>query len=222
MHSIIEQKEIFLSTEGDQWFDRNTLSDSIKNDKIIHALQSVELSPRSVLEIGCSNGGRLDKIRETFGAKCWGIDPSSRAIEDGKEKYKGISLSVGTADRLQFEDKKFDLIIFGFCLYLCDRSDLFKIAYEADRCLTSPGAVVIYDFYPTFPYMNKYLHRNGVYSYKMDYSLMFKWNPCFSEVSNTVFSHSGLKSMDMPNEKVSVIVLKKNEQYAYLEDPWGS
>jgi len=216
-----EQKEIFSASEGDQWFNRN-LGSSVahENDKIVQTLQSIELSPKKVLEIGCSNGKRLNLIKNTFGSECWGIDPSSKAIEDGKKKYPEISMNVGTADYLQFEDNSFDAIIFGFCLYLCDRNDLFKIAYEANRCLKNEGTLVIKDFYPTFPYKNKYSHLEGVYSYKMDYSKMFKWNPCYAEVANIVYSHSGFELRDIPNEKVAIVVLRKNEQYAYPEEPF--
>ena len=221
---IKNQKQIFSASEGDQWFNRNKESYSIQNsedDKIIQLLKAIELYPRKVLEIGCSNGNRLSLFREAFNSKCWGIDPSFKAIEDGKKRYSEISLNVGTADNLPYENDSFDTVVFGFCLYLCDRNDLFKIAYEADRCLNNKGTLVIKDFYPTFPYKNKYSHLNNVYSYKMDYSKMFKWNPAYSEVANIVFSHSGFDLRDIPNEKVSVVVLRKNEHYAYPEEPFN-
>lgn len=218
-----EQKKIFIKSEGDQWFYRNRESyDSLncQNDKIINILKTLELSPKKVLEIGCSNGSRLNLIQATFNAKCQGIDPSCKAIEDGEMKFPEIALNVGTADCLSFADNSFDTVILGFCLYLCDRKDLFKIAYEVDRCLMGEGTLIIKDFSPPFPYKNKYLHYENVFSYKMDYSKMFKWNPAYTEIANLVFSHSGFKFRDIPNEKISIIVLRKNEQYAYLEEPY--
>ncbi len=218
------QKKIFLKSEADQWFDRNKeLYDSQeeKDDRIIQILKSIELLPQKVLEIGCSNGNRLALIRTVFQAECWGIDPSSKAISEGKKRFPEIALQVGTADILSFQDATFDTIIFGFCLYLCDRKDLFKIAYEADRCLKNEGTLIIQDFLPTFPYKNKYSHLSGLYSYKMDYSKMFSWNPVYSEVANIVYSHSGFKDRDIPNEKIATIVLRKNRQYAYPEEPYN-
>ena len=218
-----EQKKIFSTSEGDQWFNRNLNSNNANkdnDDKIIQTLQSIELLPNKVLEIGCSSGKRLNLIKNAFSADCWGIDPSPKAIEAGKKEYSEISLNVGTADCLPYDDNSFDIIIFGFCLYLCDRNDLFKIAYEADRCLKNEGTLVIKDFYPTFPYKNKYSHLEGIYSYKMDYSKMFLWNPSYAEVANVVYSHSGFEHRDVPNEKVAIVVLRKNEQYAYPEEPY--
>jgi len=220
----IEQKKIFMNSEGDQWFNRNEnlydLQHKGKDDKIVQTLKFIELFPKKVLEIGCSNGHNLSLIKEAFNAECWGIDPSSKAIEDGKKQFPGISLAFGTADDLFFEDNSFDTIIFGFCLYLCDRKDLFKIAYEADRCLMNEGTVIIKDFFPTFPYKNKYSHYKDVFSYKMDYSQIFKWNPAYTEVANVVFGHHGFKFRDIPNEKMAVVVLRKNDQYAYPEEPF--
>jgi len=218
------QKEIFKAGEGDRWFFRNRKSSNScrdSEDKIVNLIKSIELFPKKVLEIGCGGGHRLEIIRNGFQADCYGIDPSSKAIDDGKSRYPNISLQVGTADNLPFDADSFDMIIFGFCLYLCDREDLFKIAYEADRCLKNKGTLIIKDFYPPFAYKNKYSHHDGIYSYKMDYSRMFKWNPAYAEVSKVVFSHSGFALRDVPDEKVAIVVLRKNEQYAYPEQPFN-
>jgi len=83
-----------------------------------------------------------NKIR---GVSVMVLEPSNEAV------YQAISLGldarVGTADVIPFQDKSFDIVIFGFCLYLCDRDDLFKIAAEADRVLKTPGWLLIKDFY---------------------------------------------------------------------------
>ena len=220
---MASQKKIFKASEGDCWFQRNrnsSHSPPANEDEIVAFIKSIELVPETVLELGCSNGQRLEVIRNAFQAKCYGIDPSTKAVDEGKSKYPDISLQVGTADNLPFDDDSFDMIIFGFCLYLCDRKDLFKIAYEADRCLKNNGTLIIKDFYPPFAYKNKYSHHDSIYTYKMDYSQMFRWNPAYAEVSKIVFSHSGFALRDMPEEKVAIVVLRKNEQYAYPEEPF--
>ncbi|MBT5996066.1 MAG: class I SAM-dependent methyltransferase [Candidatus Marinimicrobia bacterium] len=225
MANRTEQKEVFLKSEADQWFDRNKESYKIRKAEgniSLQFLKSIKLSPNKILEIGCSNGNRLVLLKDTFNSDCWGIDPSSKAISEGKKMYPEISLHVGTADSLPFESDSFDTIIFGFCLYLCDRNDLFKIAYEVDRCLKNEGTLIIEDFSPPFPYKNKYSHLDGIYSYKMDYSKMFNWNPNYSEIANIAYSHSGFQERDIPNEKVSTIVLRKNSKYAYPDEPFSS
>lgn len=189
----MSQKNVFLEGEGDAWFQRNRYGlnniDSSK-DMIIRALGFLTVRGHmKILEIGCSNGSRLQLIKEKLiDVECFGIDPSIEAIEDGK-KSNILNLQVGTADRLPFNGDFFDIIIFGFSLYLCDRKDLFKIAYEADRCLCDNGYLIIKDFQPSFPYMNNYSHFEGISSYKLDYSKMFSWNPVYTEIFNVVFSH---------------------------------
>jgi ubiquinone/menaquinone biosynthesis C-methylase UbiE len=216
------QKEKFKNGEGDSWFRRNnkTLETQTSDDRIANILQSIELAPKKVLEIGCCDGQRLDLIRMRLQADCHGIDPSSEAIATGKERFPEISLQVGTADNLPFSDGEFDLVIFGFCLYLCDRNELFKIALEADRCLQDKSSLVIHDFYPPFPYRNKYAHLDGIYSYKMNYVRMFTWNPAYTEIYNTVYSHSGYALRDVPDERIAIVVLRKNEESAYAEEPF--
>jgi hypothetical protein len=52
----------------------------------------------------------------------------------------------------------------------------------------------------------------------MDYSKMFNWNPEYSEIANIVYSHSGFKDRDIPDEKVATIVLRKTEEYGYPDN----
>ncbi len=199
---MAHQKNIFFNGEGDQWFLRNR-NNLLGSSDIIKAITSTNIIPKKVLEIGCSNGYILNDINKLFNCECYGIEPSVIAIADGK-KFNNINLQVGTADNLPFEDNSFDVIIFGFCLYLCDRKDLFKIAYEADRCLNSGGFIIIKDFFVSKPYKNAYKHKEGVYSYKMDYSKMFSWNPSYNLISNTI-----LNDDDIADNKISIAVLNK-------------
>lgn len=213
------QKKIFIDGEGDQWHLRNNKSQS-SEDIVISCLKRLEVSPQSILEIGCSNGLRLGRLASVFDALCTGIDPSAKAIEDGLKSFPKLSLKVGTADELLFPDANFDLIIFGFCLYLCDRKDLFKIAYEADRCLKDNGFLVVLDFEPPFAYKNSYVHHPEIFSYKMSYGKMFSWNPAYVEIYNEVFSHAGYINRNIPNERISIKCFQKNTESAYVLNPF--
>jgi len=221
----MNQKELFLSSEGNAWFQRNSkkLTEVDDTDIVLKAIKFAELPcPLRILEIGCADGSRLDLLNHFYkDAECYGIDPSADAIRIGKEKYK-FNLQVGTADALPFKENFFDLMLFGFSLYLCDRNDLFKIAYEADRCLCNNGYLIIKDFLPPFPYKNTYIHYEGISSYKMDYSQMFKWNPVYTEICRIISDHSGVAESNMqrkiPDERIGVTILHKNNVYAYPHD----
>ena len=128
------QKNIFLKNEGDAWFKRNYKNKYFdKKDPIIRAILKCfdknSNQKKVLLEIGCGNGNRLSWISENLNFQCYGVEPSKKAVADAN--LKNIKVIRGTADLLDFEDKKFDFVIFGFCLYLCDRSDLFQIAKES-------------------------------------------------------------------------------------------
>jgi len=217
----MSQKEVFLSGEGNAWFQRNKnkITETDDTDLVLKAIKFAELSnPSRILEIGCADGSRLNLLKQFFSnAECYGLDPSEEAIKSGKEKYK-FNLQVGTADTLPFEENYFDLILFGFSLYLCDRKDLFKIAYEADRCLCNNGYIIIKDFQPPFPYRNSYVHYEGISSYKMDYSRMFTWNPAYTEIYRVITSHSGYVQRDIPDERIGVTILHKSNVYTYPHD----
>jgi len=220
------QEDIFKNEEGDKWFERNIqssgidLEERVSKDGIIASFGFLNRSPKNILEIGCSNGWRLEGLRRIYRCNCFGIDPSLKAINHGKAEYPEIDLRVSTADDLPYQDIFFDNVIMGFCLYLCDRDKLFKIAYEADRVLKDNGNLFILDFIPDFAYRNEYRHRGNISSYKMSYKEMFLWNPAYALIYREVFSHEGREYIENPDERIGIDVLCKNIDYAYPQNPY--
>jgi SAM-dependent methyltransferase len=220
------QREAFRTSEGDAWHARNRsfmedLPERVRRDPVLRALRALELAPKSVLEVGCANGYRLEALRGLYGAECFGIEPSAAAVEDARQRFGALHVQVGTADELPFEDGRFDALIFGFCLYLCDRGDLFKIAYQADRVLADGGFLCIYDFFaPGIPYRNPYAHLPGLYSYKMDYARLFLGNPAYSSVYHSVIPEAGGPPSADPDQRIAVTVLHKNMRAAYPDNPF--
>lgn len=213
----MKQKNIFLESEGNAWFERNAkLMASRKlpeSDPLlveILNLPTIEKGTK-ILEIGCGEGGRLNWLRETYGFDCYGVEPSAQAVEVARGR--GIAAHQGTAEQMPFDDKAFDIVMFGFCLYLCDREDLFRIAYEADRVLRNPGWLLILDFYSPAPVKREYHHRPGLSSYKMDYRTLFTWNPSYTNVSHKVRHHSESIYTDDTKEWVATSVLRKNFEH---------
>jgi ubiquinone/menaquinone biosynthesis C-methylase UbiE len=212
----VKQKDIFLESEGNIWFQRNASalgsqlipeSDSLLQE--ILELPSRYPSERTkILEIGCGDGARLSWLREKRGFDCYGIEPSAQAVEVAKGR--GLAAYEGTADRLPFDEGEFDIVTFGFCLYLCDREDLFRIAYEADRVLKNPGWLLILDFFSPTPLKRDYHHRSGLFSHKMDYRTLFTWNPAYINYSHKIRGHLEHAYTDDPQEWVATSVLRKN------------
>jgi ubiquinone/menaquinone biosynthesis C-methylase UbiE len=222
----MKQSEVFLLSEGDGFYRRNhkdlaEMARQGEDDPVMKGLRALSLSPRRILEVGCSNGWRLALMNGAFGAQCFGLDPSSEAVAQGRAKHSQITLTTGTAESLPYENDAFDLVVFGFCLYLCDRQDMFRIAAEADRVLADTGFLAILDFYPPFPYRNRYHHCDGLYSYKMDYGQMFLWNPAYQLATKSVFQ-VGRGGLAPPDERLALVVLQKDMQHAFLNSPYSA
>jgi ubiquinone/menaquinone biosynthesis C-methylase UbiE len=221
--SLMTNEEEFTSKDADDWYANNKddlKKKTVNDDKIYCAIKITGIEPKHIMEIGCSNGYRLKWLFKEFNASCFGLDLSQAAIKDGKKDGTEISLQVGVAKNLPFKNDSFDLVIFGFCLYVCDRKDLFKIISEADRVLKDMGHIVIEDFYPPFPFKNKNKHKKDSYCYKMDYTKLFTCNPAYTLRHRAVSSHQGLKDVSNPDERTSVVILQKDLNSAYPENPF--
>jgi ubiquinone/menaquinone biosynthesis C-methylase UbiE len=210
---MTEQKKTFLQSEGNAWFNRNkqALAETSlpDQDRILPDLLELPLQPSmKVLEIGCGSGNRLVWLKENLALECSGIDPSAQAIEVARSR--GIDAYQGTADSLPFEKSSFDLVIFGFCLYLCDRTDLFQISQEADRVLKNQSWLVILDFFAPTPISRPYHHFSGISSYKMDCRTLFDWHPAYVCMTHKVRHHVENTYTDETQNWVSLSIFRKS------------
>lgn len=216
----LQQKEMFLTSEGDKYFERNI--SKIKQIEEIDDLYSVYLkymkSDMRILEVGCCNGHNLDYYRKQSGCSVYGIDPSDIAINAGMDTFSEINLSVGTADELPYIDEYFDFVIFGFCLYLVDRKVLSKVISEADRVLKDGGFIGITDFDSEIPKKRAYKHCSNVNSYKYDYSKIFLSFPQYSLIEKfNERSENGAFMLD-PTQRVAAVILYKNHEKSYYPE----
>lgn len=208
------QSKIFLESEGDSWYARNKSAIDAKTsfyetETIKRVLQNNANSINKILEIGCGNGAKLNDLSKYFDAEGYGIDPSKTAVSDGSISYNDLQLSVGTAADVPHENNKFDLVYFGFCLYLVDREDIFKAVSEADRVLKSGGFLSILDFDPKIRHKRPYHHKSGLFSYKTSYADFFTSGGHYYLVAKESFSHSENHFSTDSDERVSVCVLYK-------------
>lgn len=221
----MKQRDVFLETEGDAWFARNTGRPDARyepaSDRLLAEIAALVkrdpcAGPARVLEIGCGNGQRLAWLRDNLQCECSGIEPSQRATAAALSR--GLDVRQATADRLPYADGSFDVVLYGFCLYLCDREDLFRIASEGDRVLRDPGWLLIHDFYDRKPSRRAYHHRPGLFSHKMDYTSLFSWHPAYSVYSHRLSEHGSQAYTDDPGEWVAISVLRKNFRGGKAED----
>lgn len=168
-------------SEGDAWWERNKNKlPKPEDDPVLELIRINDVTPTGVLEIGCGNGWRLSEIRKRYGCPVVGIDLSQSALNDGRKRYPSVNFAYGSASHLGYFGKdQFNLVIFGFCLYLVDREDLFKVVTESDRVLADGGYLIIQDFPARIPTTVPYKHDGRLRTYKMYYPDLWLSNPSY-------------------------------------------
>ncbi len=181
----MRQSDIFLRGEGDRWLERNR-ADLGKNDPVAQIIHRLGIRPLNVLEIGCSNGWRLAALREEYGCDVMGIDPSQAASSEAIAN--GVPVFNATAAAMPIRGNGYDLVIYGFCLYLVDPVDWFKVVAEGDRVLKDNGYLIIYDFakFTDDVWGQQYVHCDGVVAYHVDFAKLWLGNPLYRETSRAM------------------------------------
>lgn len=181
------------------WYRRNKDKLTLTNDPVLAAIKNNKIDPCTSLEIGCGAYAYRVEAMQEMGFDAWGLDPAISTIEPAP-----ISLSwPGTASNLGlFHTAKFNLVIYGWCLYLTDPEDHFVIAAEGDRVLRDGGHLIIYDFHSEFPYKRPYKHLPGLFSHKCNFAKMWLGHPAYTVASRNIYGAG--------EDETMVTVLKKD------------
>lgn len=221
-----KQDDVFFEYEGDNWFARNALAlaneKKIEKDSVLNLLKNhLTNSPRKILEVGCSNGWRLNELHHRYSCSCTGIEPSEQAVASGKNLFPNINLLRGKASSLPFASHEFDLVIVSFVFHWISRDTLLQSFSEIDRVLRDDGLLVISDFLPDAPTKTKYHHlpNDDIFTFKQDYAKAFESTCLYSVFARQVFDH------DMPENKLEIpsnrrgacTLLRKSLSRAYGE-----
>jgi ubiquinone/menaquinone biosynthesis C-methylase UbiE len=215
-----DQTALFSLAEGDAWFRRNQAADTAhpgpgsRLELVEDVLGPFRAEINNVLEIGCGDGRKVERLAAFFQARGAGLDPSTEAVAAGSKRLRenndtNVALSVGTADDLPFEAGQFDLVHFGFSLYLVARERIFHSLAEADRVLRAGGFLTIFDFDPRTMHKRAYIHKPGVFSHKARYEEWFVATGHYHLVAKRSFSHASADFSKDDNERIAVSVLYK-------------
>ena len=97
------QDEIFTK-EGDAWFERNDYEPTQDYEVLEYFKTRPDYKPKKVLDIGCSDGSKLNKLNNFFNntnIDFYGIEPSQLAVNKGKERFPGLNLAQGYSHDLK-------------------------------------------------------------------------------------------------------------------------
>ncbi len=171
------QDQIFAAFEGDKWFERNK-ADIERfdpgSDIPLKLTDLYSLRPQKVLEVGAANGFRLATIHERYNARVVAVEPSARAIRDGKTRFPCVDFIRAEAYAIPLQEL-FDFIIVNSVFHWIDRNNLLCSVAEIDRLLADSGFLIIGYFYPAnlVKVRYHYLAQQDVYTYKQNYAATF-------------------------------------------------
>ncbi len=222
------QDKVFLEKEADQWFLRNreALAQADRFDWPMQILENLEGNGAitSFLELGCSNGWRLARLRKRFGEdKIYaGVDPSPEAIKRGQELYQGVEFHRGLLADVPLQ-RKYGLVIVHYVLHWVGRDSLMQSLAEIDRLVEDGGYLLVGDFLPDHPRRVPYHHLpgQGVFTYKQDYARIFTALGCYSEVLRIAHEHGRTDGSFTapPSRERGVCCLLKKSLTGYYAEP---
>jgi ubiquinone/menaquinone biosynthesis C-methylase UbiE len=99
----------------------------------------IELGGREMLEIGCGDG-RLSSLLANKVKSLTAIDPDKAMIKLACKEISGVDFRVGYGERLEFNDKTYDIVLFSYSLH---HQDCVKALDEAKRVLRDNGIILI-------------------------------------------------------------------------------
>ncbi len=203
--------------EGDNWYTRNKEYLGSSFDVPLFLLKLYSIKPEKVLEIGATNGYRLAKIHEQYNAEVIAIEPSEKAVEDGRAKYPAVRFIRSTCEDCDLEEK-FDLIIVDFVFHWVYRESLYKCVYKIDNMLEDGGCLLIGDFGPEYFFKRKYHHLENAdfYTWKMLYSELFTKSGKYLELARLRYiagSHKFTSDINIINDMCTVVLLNKKDMF---------
>jgi SAM-dependent methyltransferase len=147
------------------------------------------------------------------------VEPSARAVLDGKENFPEVSFVRGTASALPLR-QTFDLVIVNFVFHWIDRQNLLEVVAEADRLVADCGFLIIGDFYPANQLQVRYHHLQDqeIYTYKQNYAAIFLASGMYHPVALLTAHHADkrLNAEVAESDRIGAWLLRKGMRSHYL------
>ncbi len=204
--NLVKQKE------ANRYFSRNKkeLQKNLIDKKINNLIKENNLKADSILEIGCTNGNKLNQYAQLCNSKeNFGVDLSKQAIKDGKKRYKKLKLLNISSLEIDKIKINFNLIICGFFLYNLDRELIFKQFDLIHKKLSEGGYLLIWDFDPLFKHSNKDFHSKKLTSFKMSYDNFLIESGLFEIVYKVKYRTKTNEKKIFKSDSVSLTLFKK-------------
>lgn len=102
-----------------------------------------------ILDVGCGMGVTVERLKSLYSLDAFGVDPSLKLLELGKEKYGDHHIKLGRGEELPHTNEFFKGVIAECTMSLMD--DFKKVITESYRVLQDKGYFIISDVYARRP-----------------------------------------------------------------------
>ncbi|CAH2213316.1 DVU_1556 family methyltransferase [Tepidibacter aestuarii] len=103
---------------------------------------------QKVLDVGCGMGATVDFLKSEFKIDAYGIDPSQKLIDRGRE-VKNLPIIKGIGESIPYNNKSFDVVFTECTLSLMQKYE--DTLQEIYRVLKPGGFVIISDVFAKEP-----------------------------------------------------------------------
>jgi ubiquinone/menaquinone biosynthesis C-methylase UbiE len=178
-NKLYDDLNMFFKSEKNSFMNHGYFptSDLIKDKNLdfknqitlyLSLFDKIKTDGMSILEVGCGRGGGINELSKHFNFKeIYSCDLNEKNIEFCKNNHsKNINFKVCNAEKLDYEDQKFDIVINVESSHLYkDFSSFYK---EVKRVLKPNGVFLYTDtginihFFPFFFYLFKNIKREDI------------------------------------------------------------
>lgn len=161
---VFQESESFRYFTARQGFDIPTL----KSEDLAALPTHVD----SILDVGCGTAINLAHVTDLLGAKqAVGVEPNQQTVEALRINHsddRRLSFYTASAHHLPFDTGSFDVVICWSVLHWVGRDSYLQALGELIRVTRS--WLLVMDFVGSKAFRVPYHYRDGVYTFKMDFT----------------------------------------------------
>ena len=115
-----------------------------------------------ILDVGCGMGVTVEKLKSIYNLNAFGVDPSLKLLQLGKEKYGNHNIELGRGEELPYENSFFKGVMAECTMSLME--DFKKTIMESNRVLEDNGYFIVSDVYARRPEYLEEVQKHNVNS----------------------------------------------------------
>ncbi|HEY8804687.1 MAG TPA: methyltransferase domain-containing protein [Clostridium sp.] len=115
-----------------------------------------------ILDVGCGMGVTVEHLKSLYNLDAFGVDPSVKLLELGKNKYGNHNIELGRGEELPYKNELFKGVMAECTMSLMD--DLKKTITESYRVLQDKGYFIVSDVYARRPEYLEEVQKHNINS----------------------------------------------------------